>query len=213
MPSNAPPPAAPLVHVIDDDAALLRALTFLLESASWRVAPYNSAEAFLATWSDPAPPGCLLLDIRMPKMSGLELQRVLNDREIALPIIFMTGHGDVSMAVEAMKLGARDFIEKPFRDQTLLDAIAMAVRCSVAHHEEDSVQRALCERLQRLSPRERQVARLLVEGLPNKTIGQRLEISERTVQVHRLHLMEKLDIHSAAELSQMMLRADPANNH
>lgn len=87
----------------------------------------------------------------------------------------------------------------------------MAVRCSVAHHEEDSVQRALCERLQRLSPRERQVARLLAAGLPNKTIGQRLEISERTVQVHRLHLMEKLDIHSAAELSQMMLRANPDN--
>ncbi|MBA3032525.1 MAG: response regulator [Gammaproteobacteria bacterium] len=209
MPSNAP---TPLVHVIDDDTALLRAVTFLLESASWNVAPYASAEAFLAGWKDQAAPGCLLLDIRMPMMSGLELQRVLTEREIALPVIFMTGHGDVSMAVEAMKLGARDFIEKPFKDQTLLDAVAMAVRCSVARHEEDSVQRALCERLEKLSPRERQVARLLAEGLPNKTIGQRLEISERTVQVHRLHLMDKLEIHSAAELSQMMLRANPSNN-
>ena len=209
MPSNAP---TPLVHVIDDDTALLRALTFLLESASWNVAPYASAEAFLADWKDQAAPGCLLLDIRMPMMSGLELQRILTEREIALPVIFMTGHGDVSMAVEAMKLGARDFIEKPFKDQTLLDAVAMAVRCSVARHGEDSVQRALCERLEKLSPRERQVARLLAEGLPNKTIGQRLEISERTVQVHRLHLMDKLEIHSAAELSQMMLRANPSNN-
>ncbi|MBU3990234.1 MAG: response regulator [Gammaproteobacteria bacterium] len=209
MPSNAP---TPLVHVIDDDTALLRAVTFLLESASWNVAPYASAEAFLAGWKDQAAPGCLLLDIRMPMMSGLEQQRVLSEREIALPVIFMTGHGDVSMAVEAMKLGARDFIEKPFKDQTLLDAVAMAVRCSVARHEEDSVQRALCERLEKLSPRERQVARLLAEGLPNKTIGQRLEISERTVQVHRLHLMDKLEIHSAAELSQMMLRANPSNN-
>jgi len=209
MPSNAP---TPLVHVIDDDTALLRAVTFLLESASWNVTPYASAEAFLAGWKDQAAPGCLLLDIRMPMMSGLELQRVLTEREIALPVIFMTGHGDVSMAVEAMKLGARDFIEKPFKDQTLLDAVAMAVRCSVARHEEDSVQRALCERLEKLSPRERQVARLLAEGLPNKTIGQRLEISERTVQVHRLHLMDKLEIHSAAELSQMMLRANPSNN-
>jgi FixJ family two-component response regulator len=205
-------PTIPLVHVIDDDAALLRAVTFLLESASWKVAPYASAEEFLAAWDDPAPPGCLLLDIRMPMMSGLELQRVLSEREIALPVIFMTGHGDVSMAVEAMKLGARDFIEKPFKDQTLLDAVAMAVRCCVARHEEDFVQRALCERLEKLSPRERQVARLLAEGMPNKAIGQRLEISERTVQVHRLHLMEKLDIHSAAELSQMMLRANPTNN-
>jgi RNA polymerase sigma factor (sigma-70 family) len=206
MSNNSP---SPLVHIIDDDTALLRALTFLLESASWNVAPHASAEAFLAAWQEPMPPGCLVLDIRMPMMSGLELQRELNDREIALPVIFLTGHGDVSMAVEAMKLGARDFIEKPFKDQVLLDAVALAVRCNVARLEEDSVQHALCERMERLSPRERQVARLLAEGLPNKAIGQKLEISERTVQVHRLHLMEKLDIHSAAELSQMMLRANP----
>jgi RNA polymerase sigma factor (sigma-70 family) len=204
MTDNAP---LPLVHVVDDDASLRRALAFLLESGGWRVAPHDSAEAFLAAWSEPAAPGCLILDIRMPLMSGLELQRVLDGRGIGLPVIFLTGHADVAMAVEAMKLGASDFIEKPFKDQTLLDAVAKAVRRDVARREECAARQALCERLEKLSPREREVARLVAEGLPNKVIGQRLDISERTVQVHRLHLMEKLEIHSAAELAQLMLRA------
>jgi RNA polymerase sigma factor (sigma-70 family) len=204
MTDNAP---LPLVHVVDDDASLRRALAFLLESGGWRVAPHDSAEAFLAAWSEPAAPGCLILDIRMPLMSGLELQRVLDGRGIGLPVIFLTGHADVAMAVEAMKLGASDFIEKPFKDQALLDAVAKAVRRDVARREECAARQALCERLEKLSPREREVARLVAEGLPNKVIGQRLDISERTVQVHRLHLMEKLEIHSAAELAQLMLRA------
>jgi len=204
---NAPPP---LIHIVDDDASLRRALVFLLESAGWHVAPHDSAEAFLGAWVAPAPPGCLLLDIRMPVMSGLELQRVLNERQIPLPVIFLTGHADVSMAVEAMKLGASDFIEKPFKDQVLLDAVSKAIRRDIARRDEDAARLALCERLDRLSPRERQVARLIAEGLSNKVIGQRLDISERTVQVHRLHLMEKLGIHSAAELAQMMLRAGGA---
>lgn len=197
----------PLVHVVDDDASLRRALVFLLESAGWRVAAHDAAETFLAAWSEPAPPGCLLLDIRMPVMSGLELQRVLNDRQIQLPVIFLTGHADVAMAVDAMKLGASDFIEKPFKDQTLLDAVGKAIRHDIARRDENAQRRALCERLDRLSPRELEVARLVAEGLPNKVIGHHLDISERTVQVHRLHLMEKLGIHSAAELAQMMLRA------
>lgn len=207
-----PPLPLPLVHVVDDDASLRRALTFLLESAGWRIAAHDSAEAFLGAWDGPGAPGCLLLDIRMPMMSGLELQRVLKDREISLPVIFLTGHGDVSMAVEAMKLGAADFIEKPFKDQTLLDAVSGAVRRDIARRDDDAARRALCERLEKLSPREREVARLVAEGLPNKVIGQQLDISERTVQVHRLHLMEKLEIHSAAELAQMMLRAGYSGN-
>jgi RNA polymerase sigma factor (sigma-70 family) len=201
----------PLIRVVDDEASLRRALVFLLESAGWQVAAYDSAEAFLTAWAEPAPPGCLILDIRMPRMSGLELQRILNDRNISLPVIFLTGHADVSIAVQAMKLGAHEFIEKPFKDQTLLDAIAQAVRHDHARREENATRRALCDRLEKLSPREMEVARLVAEGLPNKSIGQRLDISERTVQVHRLHLMEKLDIHSAAELAQMMLRADAKN--
>jgi len=200
-----------LIHVVDDDASLRRALAFLLESAGWRVAAHDSAEAFLAAWQTPAPPGCLLLDIRMPLMSGLELQRELKARDIHLPVIFLTGHADVSMAVQAMKHGAADFIEKPFKDQVLLDAVAQAVRQDLASRGESEARQALATRLDKLSPRELEVARLVAEGLPNKVIGQRLDISERTVQVHRLHLMDKLDIHSAAELARLMLQAGDAH--
>jgi FixJ family two-component response regulator len=199
---------SPLIHVVDDEASLRRALVFLLESAGWQVAAHDSAEAFLAAWSEPAAPGCLILDIRMPMMSGLELQRILNERGIHLPVIFLTGHADVSIAVQAMKHGACELIEKPFKDQTLLDAVGQAVRTDLAHRDEDSTRQALRSRLDKLSPRELEVARLIVEGQPNKTIGQRLDISERTVQVHRLHVMEKLGIHSAAELTQLILKAD-----
>lgn len=199
---------SPLIHVVDDEASLRRALVFLLESAGWQVEAHESAEAFLAAWKEPAPPGCLILDIRMPLMSGLELQRILNERNIRLPVIFLTGHADVSIAVQAMKHGACELIEKPFKDQTLLDAVGQAVRNDLAQRDEASTRQALRSRLDKLSPRELEVARLIVEGLPNKTIGQRLDISERTVQVHRLHVMEKLGIHSAAELTQIVLRAD-----
>ena len=197
----------PLLHVVDDDAAPRRALIFLLKSAGWAVAAYESAEAFLEGRQEPARPGCLILDIRMPMMSGLELQRVLKEAGNPLPVIFLTGHADVSMAVQAMKLGPCDFIEKPFRDQTLLDAIGLAVRRDLEQRDESAARRALSERISKLSPRELEVARLIAEGFPNKTIGLRLDISERTVQVHRLHLMEKLHIHSAAELAQIWILA------
>ena len=197
-----------LIHIVDDEASLRRALVFLLESAGWQVAAHESAEAFLAAWTEPAAPGCLILDIRMPLMSGLELQRILNERGIRLPVIFLTGHADVSIAVQAMKHGACELIEKPFKDQVLLDAVSQAVRSDLARHDEVLTRQALRSRLDKLSPRETEVARLVAEGLPNKTIGQQLDISERTVQVHRLHVMEKLGIHSAAELAQLMLKAD-----
>ncbi len=201
-------PRLPLIHVVDDEASLRRALVFLLESAGWQVAAHESAEAFLAAWSESTAPGCLILDIRMPLMSGLELQRILNERDINLPVIFLTGHADVSIAVQAMKHGACELIEKPFKDQVLLDAVGQAVRVDIARRDEASTRQALRSRLDKLSPRELEVAHLIVAGLPNKTIGQRLDISERTVQVHRLHVMEKLGIHSAAELTQLMLKAD-----
>lgn len=198
----------PLIHVVDDEASLRRALVFLLESAGWQVAAYESAEAFLSAWTEPAAPGCLILDIRMPMMSGLELQRILKERAILIPVIFLTGHADVSIAVQAMKQGACELIEKPFKDQNLLDAVGQAVRHDLARCEENCNRLALRARLDRLSPREMEVAELVAEGLPNKTIGHRLDISERTVQVHRLHVMEKLAIHSAAELAQLILKAD-----
>jgi FixJ family two-component response regulator len=144
----------------------------------------------------------------MPLMSGLELQQVLHQRGIQVPIVFLTGHGDIEMAVQAMKLGANDFIEKPFKDQVLIDAVGRALRRDVEQRGEKQERVALRERIARLSPRELEVARLVADGLPSKTISTRLDISERTVQVHRLHLMAKLDIHSVAELARLILLHD-----
>jgi len=200
-----------VIHVVDDDAAFRRSLVFLLESVGWRVASWASAEEFLAAHSRPAKDlGCLVLDIRMPTMSGLELQTALEARAWHPPIVFITGHGDVELAVQAMKRGASDFLQKPFKDQALLDAVAAAVR----HGLEDRARSALREEagglLARLSPREREVARLVALGLPNKLVARELDISEKTVHVHRQHVMEKTEVGSAAELARLMLRANPA---
>lgn len=199
-----------LVHVVDDDAGLRRSLRFLLESVGWRVQLHASAEEFLAVAAPPAQPSCLLLDIRMPAMSGLELQQVLRERGIALPILFMTGHADVSMAVQAMKSGASDFIEKPFKDQVVLDAVAAAIRRSAEALQESRKRSAAGTALAGLSPREQEVARLVARGQPNKLIAAALGISEKTVHIHRQHVMEKAGVSSAAELARLMLRADPA---
>lgn len=197
----------PLVIVVDDDSSLRRALVFLLESVGWKVIAYDSAEKLLAGLDDLTQPGCLILDIRMPVMSGLELQRALNERDIHLPIIFLTGHADVSVAVQAMKFGAFDFIEKPFKDQTLLDAVSNAIRSDLSRRKENATRLMLSDRLSKLTSREMEVAKLVAEGLPYKTIGLRLDISERTVQVHCQNLRAKLGINSAAELTQMLLLA------
>lgn len=202
---------ATLVHVVDDDPALLRALAFLFESVGWRVAVHASAEAFLDAWQ-PGVPGCVVLDIRMPTMSGLELQQVMRARDIRLPIVFLTGHADVSLAVQAMKHGASDFIEKPFRDQDLLDAVGRAVRTCVARYAEDGLRAAAAAILGKLSPRERDVAVRVARGSPNKVIARELAISERTVHVHRQHVMEKTGVRSAAELARLMLQAGMLEN-
>lgn len=202
----------PLVVVVDDDASLRHALIFLLESAGWRAIGYASAEDFLAELGE-RQSACLILDVRMPRMSGLELQRTLNERKIPLPVIFLTGHADVTIAVQAMKFGACDFIEKPFKDQTLLDAVSQAVRRDRLMREENATKLVLSDRLNKLSQREMEVAQLVSEGLPYKTIGMRLDISERTVQVHCQNLRAKLGINSAAELAQMLLLANIAATH
>lgn len=202
-----------VIHVVDDDASFRRSLVFLLESVGWPVAAHASAADFLAVCAGGAPPpadlGCLVLDIRMPGMSGLELQQALRARGWTPAVVFMTGHGDVELAVQAMKQGAFDFLEKPFRDQALLDTVAAAVR-------HGSAQRAAAQRrghaqtlLDRLSPREREVARRVALGLPNKLVARDLDISEKTVHVHRQHVMEKVEVGSAAELARLMLQADP----
>ncbi|MHB1142343.1 MAG: response regulator transcription factor [Sulfuricaulis sp.] len=199
-----------LIYVVDDDAALRRSLVFLLESVGWRVVAYASAEEFLAAHRSGVP-GCLVLDIRMLSMSGLELQQVMRAKGIALPVIFITGHGDVSQAVQAMKQGASDFIEKPFKDQVLLDAVAHAVRRGREAREVEKRRDEAQAALERLSPRERDVARLVAKGLPNKLIARALDISEKTVHVHRQHVMDKTGTGSAAELARLMLRADPGS--
>jgi FixJ family two-component response regulator len=199
-----------LVHVVEDDSGLRRSLRFLLESVGWKVNLYASAEEFLETAEFPAQPCCLLLDIRMQAMSGLELQQVLREKDIQLPIVFMTGHADVSLAVQAMKSGASDFIEKPFKDQMVLDAVATAIRRSAAALSQTQKRDVAGAALASLSPREQEVARLVALGQPNKLIAAELGISEKTVHIHRQHVMEKAGVSSAAELARLMLQANPA---
>ena len=194
------------VHLIDDDEAVRRAVTFLLVSMGFMVEAYESALAFLAKLPA-SPDGCVLTDIRMPGMSGLELQRALNNRRVFMPVIVMTGHGDVPLAVQAMKEGAVDFIEKPFSDETLL----AAVREALARQAHESAQRASHKefqtRLDRLTPRERQVMDGLVNGLPNKSIAYDLAISARTVEIYRANLMTKMQANSLPDLVRMVLLA------
>ena len=198
------------IHIVDDDAAFRRSLVFLFESVGWQVATHASAEDFLSTAPTTDTIACLVLDIRMPMMSGLELQQVLRSRGWAVPVVFITGHGDVELAVHAMKHGACDFLEKPFKDQALLDAVGRAVKLGGAARELASRCEEAQALLDRLSPREREVARLVAQGLPNKLVGRELDISEKTVHVHRHKVMEKTGVSSAAELARLMLRTDPA---
>ena len=200
----------PVIHVVDDDAAFRRSLIFLLESLGWPVVAHASAAEFLAACAvPPADFGCLVLDIRMPGMNGLELQQSLRARGWTPAVVFMTGHGDVELAVQAMKQGAFDFLEKPFRDQALLDTVAAAVRHGSAERIATQRRAQAQSLLERLTPREREVARLVAIGQPNKVVARDLAISEKTVHVHRQHVMEKTEVGSAAELARLMLRVDP----
>lgn len=198
-----------LIHIVDDDGAMRRSVAFLADSMGWAVAQHASAEEFLAAVR-PEQPGCVVLDIRMPTMSGLELQQAMAARRIDLPIIFITGHADVSIAVLAMKHGAFEFLEKPFKDQALLDAIAQAVRTSRERCGRTRQQDELRRRYDQLTAREREVAVHVARGLANKLIARELDISEKTVQVHRAHVMEKMRAHSAAELAHLLIALDPA---
>ena len=201
----------PVIHVIDDEAPFRRSLLFLLESAGWEAIGHESAEAFLeAAPVLPTSGGCLVLDIRMPRVSGLELQRRLNAASSLFPVVFMTGHGEVDLAVQAMKEGAIDFLQKPFKDQLFLDTVERAVSVSLERQALNQRAQEARQILSKLSPREAEVARHLALGLSNKEIGKTLNISDNTVHVHRQHLMEKTGVSSAAELARLILRADPA---
>lgn len=194
----------PTVYVVDDDEAVRDSLGLLLKSLGLRARMFESGQAMLEAY-DPGFRGCLVLDIRMPGMSGMELQQELIKRHCALPIIFVTGHGDVPMAVDAMQHGAFDFIQKPFRDQELLDRINQALTWDHEHRSDEDYRRGVLERFQSLTPREREVMDCVVRGLANKVIAMDLNLSQRTVEIHRARVMEKMNARSLADLVRMSL--------
>jgi len=201
--------ARPTIFVVDDDAAVRDALKLLLRSVGQAVETFGSAQEFLEAYSEDRP-GCLVLDIRMPGMSGLELQQKLNEKHSILPIIFITGHGDVPMAVEAMQAGAVDFIQKPFRDQDLIDRINQALEKDSANRAALGERNDIRKRLETLTPREREVLDLVVHGKANKVIAGDLKLSQRTVEIHRARVMEKMQASSLAHLVRMVLEVGQA---
>lgn len=197
-----PPPADPLMLIVDDDEALRRSLRFLFASVGRDARAWDSAAAFLDALPDlePLRPGVLLLDIRMPGMSGLELLRHLREQGFVLPVLIVTGHGDVQMAVEALKSGADDFIEKPFREQHLLDAAEAALRLAPARLDAAARHRQVADRLARLSPRERAVLDGILRGKQNKVMADEMGLSIKTIEVYRAAVMEKMRAGSVAAL-------------
>lgn len=191
------------VHVVDDDDAIRDALSWLLRSRGVRARTWPSAEAFLADYSD-AMRGCLVLDVRMEGMSGVELFDQLLARACRMPVIFLTGHGDVPLAVAALKKGAFDFVEKPFNDNELVDRIVAAVQHDEALRAKQESEASLAARLAGLTPRERQVMERVLLGDYNKTIADLLGIAVRTVEVHRARIFEKMGVRSAVELVQLL---------
>ncbi len=194
--------AEPTVFVVDDDEAVANAFRYLIESVGLRVEVFTSPLTFIEKY-DPERPGCLLLDVRMPAMSGFDLLDWLRQRGLDIPVIFVTGHGDVPMAVRAMKAGAIDFIEKPFRDQELLDQIHKAIRLDALKRRERARYAMIQERYQSLTEREREVMDLVVAGYANKVIADRLGLSAKTVEAHRAKVMEKMKARSLSQLVQM----------
>jgi two-component system, LuxR family, response regulator FixJ len=195
-----------MIHVVDDEEALRRSVGFLLKTSGFDVTPWASGTSFLKEIA-PGTAGCVLMDVRMPEMDGLEVHRRMVERGIALPVIVLTGHGDVAMAVAAMKQGAVDFLEKPFEKAALLGAIEHAferienARAARVRAEEAEL------RIAALTDRERDVLDGLARGLPNKTIAHALDISPRTVEVHRAHLMTKLDVRSFSDALRLAFAA------
>ena len=192
------------VFVIDDDVAVRQGLSFMLRSAGYPVEAFPSAHSFLEDY-DPRRGGCLLLDVQMPRTTGLELQQRLNLRGWRIPVIFITGHGTIPSAIAAMKSGAFDFIEKPLREDTLLESVERALHWNDKAYEERLERATLQGRAALLTPREREVFELVAAGEPNKIIASRLGISFRTVELHRTHIIEKLKARSLSDLIRMAI--------
>ena len=194
----------PTAFVVDDDDAVRNSLRLLLKSLGLATQAMASAAEFLQTYQ-PSQPGCLVLDVRMPGMSGLELQQELNLRGAILPVIFITGHGDIPMAVEAMQQGAFDFLQKPFREQELIDRIQRALAKDAKTRADLTEHERIRERLDSLTPRERQVLLLMTAGKANKIMAHELGVSQRTVEIHRARVMEKSGAGSLAQLVRMVM--------
>jgi len=192
------------VFVVDDDEAIRRSLDLLLNSVGLEAACFSSASAFLQAY-DPDRPGCLLLDVRLPITSGLDVQEQLGSMHSILPIIFLTGHADVPLAVRAMRAGAFDFLEKPFNDQELLDRTHAALEHDAGNRELLSQHRRIIDRRAQLTPRETEVMEYVVNGDANKIVADKLNISERTVEIHRARVMQKMCATSLAHLVRMWL--------
>jgi RNA polymerase sigma factor (sigma-70 family) len=194
---------APVVFVVDDDPSVRSSLKFLLSSVGLQVESFDSAEAFLQR-KPPDAPSCLVLDVRLRGLSGLDFQRELAARNIRIPIVFVTGHGDIPMSVRAMKAGAIEFLTKPYRDQDLLDAVRIALERDRARREQDKEVTELQQRFDSLTPREQEVISMVVSGMLNKQIAGQLGTAENTVKVHRSRAMEKMNAQSVADLVRMI---------
>lgn len=192
-----------IVFVVDDDEAVRQSTAWLIESIGLKVITFTSADEFLENFNQQQ--GCIVMDVRMPGMSGLEAQEEMKNRGMTLPLIFITGHGDVPMAVRALKRGAFDFIEKPFNDQLLLDSVQRGLKCNSEAMESFIRNESIDKRISALTPREKEVMMRVTEGKPNKVIAHELSVSIKTVEVHRARMMEKMEAGSVAELVKISL--------
>lgn len=199
-----PAPKRPQVYLVDDDADVRAAVSLLLKTEDFRVSAFGDAGTVLAA-VDAATPGCLILDVRLPDMDGLTLQRRLRAQGVEMPVIFITGHGDIPMAVRAVSEGALNFLEKPFHDFTLIDSVRHALAQDAERRAAAAEMAQVEERLASLTPRERQVLEALLDGQPNKLIARALDVSVRTVEIHRGHLMQKMGAKSASHLARLAL--------
>ena len=194
-----------IVYVIDDNEGVTESLSWLIESVGYKVEVYNNARIFLEKF-DAEKISCAILDVRMPELSGPELQEALLDRGAQIPLIFITGHADVPVAVRAMKLGAVDFLTKPTNSQVLLESINKAIRLDIRRRQKQEKNADVIAREKRLSPREREVMHLIVSGKLTKSIADRLNLSLRTVEMHRANIMKKMEVSSQVELTSLILR-------